>query len=77
MSLYLLVPLFIYCYAYIIPFQVLVVSNAKAVKKIPPVPGLLLYSPGNEQLFVQGKTKWNMIAMEGKASISTLFECCK
>lgn len=44
--------------------QVLVASNKKAEKKIPPAPGLLLYRPHEKKLFVQGEKDWKEIAME-------------
>ena len=45
-------------------WQVLVASNEKGEKKIPPAPGLLLYRPHKEKLFVQGGKDWKEIAME-------------
>ena len=40
--------------------------NENAEKRIPSVPGLLLYRPNKETLLVQGKKDWKKIAMENE-----------
>ena len=47
-------------------FKIVVVPNAQAAEKVPPIPGMLAYRKDNEELYVRADKTWKIIAQNEK-----------